>query len=46
MTIEKTVQGAWRISDIVGGYLIQRQYFFMSKREAIREFKTEIRALK
>ena len=41
MTIEKTFQGAWRVSAIVGGRLVSRQYFFYSKREAIAEFKTE-----
>jgi hypothetical protein len=41
MTIEKTIQGAWRISDIIGGYLAVRQYFGYSKSEAIRAFIAE-----
>jgi hypothetical protein len=41
MTIEKTIQGAWRISDIIGGYLEVRQYFGYSKSEAIRAFIAE-----
>jgi hypothetical protein len=41
MTIEKTIQGAWRISDIIGGYLEVRQYLGYSKREAIRAFISE-----
>jgi hypothetical protein len=41
MTIEKTIQGAWRISDIIGGHLEVRQYFGYSKSEAIRAFVTE-----
>ena len=41
MTIEKTIQGAWRISDIIGGYLEVKQYFGYSKSEAIRAFIAE-----
>ena len=41
MTIEKTIQGAWRISDIIGGYLFVRQYFGYSKSEAVRAFVNE-----
>ena len=41
MTIEKTFQGAWRVSDIIDGYLITRQYFFCTKKEAIEQFKAE-----
>lgn len=42
MTIEKTFQGAWRISTIHNEYLVTRQYFFCSKREAVAEFKEEL----
>lgn len=42
MTIEKTFQGAWRISDIVNGQYVTRQYFFYTKKEAIAEFKSEM----
>lgn len=38
MTIEKTTQGAWRISDIIGGRLVSRVYFGYGKREAMRQF--------
>jgi hypothetical protein len=41
MTIEKTIQGAWRISDIIGGHLEVKQYFGYSKSEAIRAFIAE-----
>jgi hypothetical protein len=43
MTIEKTSQGAWRISTVINGYLFTRQYFFYTKREAIIEFKSELK---
>jgi hypothetical protein len=41
MTIERTFQGAWRISDIIDGQLVSRQYFFYTKKEAIAEFRKE-----
>jgi hypothetical protein len=41
MTIEKTYQGALKISDIIGGQFVSRQYFGYSKREALRLFKDE-----
>jgi hypothetical protein len=39
MTTEKTTQGAWRITDIIGGQLVSRVYFGYGKREAMRQFK-------
>lgn len=44
MTIEKTFQGAWRISAIIGNQLVSKQYFGTSKREAIKQFKNETRS--
>lgn len=41
MTVEKTYQGAWRISTLVGDYLESRQYFDYTKKEAIALFKEE-----
>ena len=46
MLIEKTFQGAIRITDIIDGYYITRQYFDYSKREAIQEFKAEVKRQK
>ena len=43
MTARKTFQGAWEISALVGSYLVTRQYFGYSKREAIAAFKGETR---
>lgn len=43
MTVYKDHKGAWCISAIVNGHLVQRQYFFYTKREAIRLFKEYIR---
>lgn len=39
VSTEKTTQGAWRVSAIVGGYLVQEQYFGYTKKEAIAKFK-------
>ena len=39
MTIERTFQGAYRISAIVNGYLVSKQYMGYTKREAIQAFK-------
>lgn len=42
MSIYKTFQGAWRISAILNGYRVSRQYFGYSKREVVRLFKSEV----
>jgi hypothetical protein len=39
MTIERTFQGAWRVSAIVDGYLVTRQFFGYTKKEAVAAFK-------
>lgn len=41
LTIDRTFQGAWRISAIVGGYYETKQFFFYTKAEAIRLFLAE-----
>lgn len=46
MTIEKTFQGAYRVSDIINGQYVSRQYFGYTKKEAIAEFKHEVRGIK
>lgn len=43
MTIDKNAEGAWRISDVVNGYLVTRLYYFYTKREAIALFNKETR---
>lgn len=44
ISIEKTFQGAWRISAIVNGFLVSKQYMGYSKREALAEFKDEVQS--
>ena len=39
MTIERTFQGAYKISAIVNGYLVTKQYMGYTKREAVEAFK-------
>jgi len=47
MSIERMFpSGGWRISDIIGNYLVTRRYFGYTKREAIAEFRAEFRAKK
>ena len=44
MTIEKDkITGAWKIMDVISGYLVSKVYFGYSKREAIKLFKSETR---
>ena len=43
MTIERTHHGAWRIYTLLNGYLIQRTYFGYSKREAMAQFRADIK---
>lgn len=41
LTIERTFQGAWKISGMVDGYLVTRQYMGYTKREAVAAFQQE-----
>lgn len=42
MIVERmTPSGGWRVSAMIGGYLVTRRYFGYSKREAIAKFKDE-----
>lgn len=41
MTATKLHNGAWQISDIIGGHLVTRTYYGYTKREALRLFKSE-----
>lgn len=46
MNIERNREGAWAIyATDNNGHLIQRQYYFYSKRDAIRQFNNEIKQL-
>ena len=49
-SIDKNREGAWRISAFVGEgideYLLTKTYYFHHKREAIRQFKQDIAAIK
>lgn len=46
MTIDKNAEGAWRVSDIVSGYLVTRTYYFYTKKEAVRLFREEMKGKK
>ena len=38
MTIDKNVEGAWRICENINGYLETQVYYFYTKAEAIKKF--------
>ena len=46
MITEKTFQGAWRFSELVGDWLFTMQYMGYTKKEAMRLFKAELKKLK
>lgn len=35
--------GAWEVSDIIGGRLMRRIYYGYTKREALAEFRREVK---
>ncbi len=41
VSVEKTFQGAWRVSAIVGGFWVSKQYMGYTKREAVARFKEQ-----
>ena len=44
LSISKNTQGAWVVSAIVGGYLMTRQFYYYTKKEAARLFLLEANA--
>ena len=42
MIINKNVYGAWVISESINGYLVTKQYYYYTKKQAIKRFKSEI----
>jgi hypothetical protein len=46
LTIEKNKYGGYEITAIVGGYLMTRQFFYYTKREAARLFLQEVNGKK
>ena len=43
MSIERNFEGAYVVSDIIGGYLVVRRYYGYTKKEAIALFKSEMK---
>ena len=39
MTINKNLQGGWRICENINGYLETQVYYFYTKKESIKLFK-------
>jgi len=46
LSVEKTFQGAWRVSAIISGYLVQEQFFGYTKKEAVARFKEQHKGAK
>lgn len=46
MFIERNYEGAWVVSDIVGGYRVVRRYYGYTKGEAIKLFQNELAIVK
>lgn len=44
MSVERTIEGAYAISAVRGGYLVHRLYFGWSRRDAIKMFRAEFPA--
>jgi len=45
MTIEKDeIRACWVISDIIGGYMVTRRYYYYTKKEAIDAFTAEFKS--
>jgi hypothetical protein len=38
MTVEKTFQGAWRVSEVINNQLCSKQYFDYTRAEAVAAF--------
>jgi len=45
MTVDKTFQGAWKISTIHKGYLVTQQYFDYTRKEATALFRAYLKTL-
>lgn len=45
VSCERTFQGAWRLSAVVGGRLVQAQYFGYTKTEAHTIFRRLLKSL-
>lgn len=43
MNVEKLENGGWLIATILNGVRVKRKYFGYSKREAIAQFKADIK---
>ena len=44
-TVERNHEGAWVVSDIIGGYLVVRRFYGYTRREAVQLFRQEARTL-
>ena len=45
MTIDKNLEGAWRICENINGYLETKVYYFYTKKDAIKKFREHKKAI-
>ena len=45
MTIDKNLEGAWRICENINGYLETQVYYFYTKKDAIKKFREHKKAI-
>lgn len=45
VSFRRTFQGAWELATVTGGLRVARAYMGWSKRDALRQFLTEVNAL-
>ena len=43
LTINRNAEGAWRVSAIVGGFLVTRVYYGFTRRESVARFRAEMK---
>jgi hypothetical protein len=41
-TVDRNAEGAWRVSAIVGGFLVTRCYYGFTRRESVARFRAEM----
>lgn len=39
LTVDRNAEGAWRVSAIVGGFLVTRCYYGFTRRESVALFR-------
>ncbi len=43
LTIDRNAEGAWRVSAVVGGFLVTRVYYGFTRSESVARFRAEMK---